>query len=1237
MSGRQTIPLKPASPRPAVPGGTKSSKNNAPAPRIPLELCDGPTQRLYALSTFILLQALKLWYWLGITRGDYASEFFGFVLWLSLDVLFLVVINYLRIPWFELPFLRLVLAFFTLTIINFVLFTAREISPTAIAKSSAYKVWGYIRSPVSSWAVEPDADDHEHLLGKYTLLLKPYSSAEFNREGRCYCIPRNSGFLMDKPEIPLIFNGSEPYSLSYSFTSFNTGVTTVRNLTGPFGDSSKEFRKTRSNLDDGIVFALQAKEPGAYRIERALDAERGEIRVSKNEAYVVTCPEAHLPGYKEPTDMCTSKGDADIPITVWGLPPWRVTYQRRSLGAKQETQELVIESEPPGYTSPFLPGWFEGDASNYTWAKPRELDLTASLGLGIPGEYHFAVSEVRDGCGNKVNYQALRAQDKIETEVKKVHVHSRPTVSATCDPRKPIKIVDLHESSAKIGLNVRHGEAPYTIRYTHQKDDLDKPVFQNDVVLKNLDDPHLTVRKSGLYNIISIADKYCNGTVELPSDCEVAVASKPTVDISATAIEDQCAGAIGLTVVATFTGEGPWTLCYDIYRNDNFMQNVCKNSAKPRLTLELKPEFAGLYRYDFKTVSDHNYGNIAVTVDPVLQMIHPQPNAEFAAIRGGNRACRGGQKEIKIHAYGEGPWDLQYQILHRGQAKVVTLENFNESLVDVMLPPFEHEGTYSVDLVSITDRANGCTKSLNVKDLVIDVAPNPPTAAFECPDVIEIPEGGEKDLLIHLTGGSPWFIRFGLKGENATHLHRAETRNALVTVNKPGEYQLRSVEDAFCEGVVVPPADVCKVVYSKKPSMQLAIDSIQFKGGPAHEKIVAKDDLFIMPSVCQDSVRTLELLLNGKAPFELKYELVYKPTKGSIERIVRTGRTEHSTLRLSVESNRPGTYSYRLLKLSDSLYPDVDIRNKDKAVVFEHLIRPLPTASIIKNKKQSFCKDEPRDDQEKIAIKIEDGIGPYELTIEVEGPGRSKDVIQVPNVVPVKGIYQWTPPTQFTNVGTYKVSVVRVADVNGCHQTNHRALEHASIEFEIVDTPRINLISADKCVGGQVKYSLEGQKPFQIQYSLDGSVRKETVQSNSFVYHATKAGNVTIQQVCHHVGSQQQKMCCSRPVGMTSRIWDLPSAKIADGHSVVRNLRDGERAEIVVTLEGEPPFTFEYVRKTPEYDSAKRWLGYKEIKETVRVDNVQERQHFIHTAIEGTFELLYIKDNHCSYRKRSRV
>ena len=82
---------------------------------------------MYAVSTFVFLQAIKLYYWLGIARSDYAAEFFGFILWLAVDVAFLLALNYLRIPWLELPVVRMIIALFVLTVLNFVLFTAREV------------------------------------------------------------------------------------------------------------------------------------------------------------------------------------------------------------------------------------------------------------------------------------------------------------------------------------------------------------------------------------------------------------------------------------------------------------------------------------------------------------------------------------------------------------------------------------------------------------------------------------------------------------------------------------------------------------------------------------------------------------------------------------------------------------------------------------------------------------------------------------------------------------------------------------------------------------------------------------------------------------------------------------------------------------------------------------------------------------------------------------------------------
>lgn len=95
--------------------------------RIPLDYCDGPTQRMYAASSFALLQAFKIYYFMQMTQSDYAAGFFGFILWVLLDAIFISTIHYLRIPWLELPALRLIIALVFLTICNFILFTVREV------------------------------------------------------------------------------------------------------------------------------------------------------------------------------------------------------------------------------------------------------------------------------------------------------------------------------------------------------------------------------------------------------------------------------------------------------------------------------------------------------------------------------------------------------------------------------------------------------------------------------------------------------------------------------------------------------------------------------------------------------------------------------------------------------------------------------------------------------------------------------------------------------------------------------------------------------------------------------------------------------------------------------------------------------------------------------------------------------------------------------------------------------
>ncbi|KAF9216989.1 hypothetical protein BGZ59_007009 [Podila verticillata] len=1229
---------------PKVLTGSRPKNAFASNSRIPLDYCDGPTQRMYAASSFALLQAFKIYYFMQMTQSDYAAGFFGFILWVLLDAIFISTIHYLRIPWLELPALRLIIALVFLTICNFILFTVREVTYATLAQSSVSLLWRIVPS-FSRREASYHADQDAHLLGRHTVFITPYSSAVMNPEDQCFCIPMANLPVIEQPEIPIIFNGSHPHAIEYTITSFETGTTSTHKVAGPFRESSSVLKKVRSGQDGVSVYTLQATLPGAYKLQRLLDKEGVDIRFFKGkEVFVVGCPEARIDHHKVDLDRCAGKGDVDVPIVVQGLPPWRVTYKRQS---KLGTQDLLIEEEPAGYSSPFLKGWSPPSKQDYSWAKQHEMNLSAHLGLGTPGDYSFQVTKVKDGCGNVIDLQGLVSRGLREPEIRHVKVRSRPSVTMKCDPRKPIKIVTLGDSpKAKIDLDIKNGDGPFHIGYVYQKSDIEQPEPMKDVIIpKGQESASITANRPGLYTLAHIKDNFCEGEVQLPRDCTVAVATLPTVEISTTTIEDQCVGAIGVSIAATFTGEGPWKVCYDVYRNDRLDRaDVCQGSDKPRLTLKMTPELSGAFKYKFKSVSDKNYKAIKVNLPPVFQNIHPQPSASFTDKQSGIRACKGSTKRLGVQLVGNGPWDIRYQVIHKGQSRVFTENNIISKTTNITLPAFDNEGTYSVDLESVTDRSNGCTKALSVSDVVIDVSNGPPTVSFQCDSPREFPEGGSVDLPILLTGGAPWYLTYGMEGQDSYSTVKSDARNALVSVSKAGTYELRSVKDSYCEGNVVEQAQKCVVVQSERPTMNLKIDSIRFRGGPRgdfpedeispSEKISREGDHFVLPPVCQDADRSLEFRLTGKEPFELRYKTVFKPAKGG--RDIVTERKEvayHSTMRLPVITDQPGTVFYHLETLSDSTYKDVKVLHEKHVVVFRHVIRTPPKALIHEStKKQQFCKNEAAGVTDKIAIKIEDGAGPYTLAIEV----RILDVpekVYVHDVVPNKhGIYEWTLPAKFTDVGVYGVSVLRVSDSNGCSSSNDD--KHSSVEFEILDTPTITPLRSirDACVGERIDFSLQGESPpFKVYYKLDKSNHESTLDShsNKFSYLATKSGNLTISKVCQTIG---RKQCCTQPPeDLSAKIWDLPTAKIAGGSNIITNLRDGDRAEIEVTFQGEAPFSFGYVRREAHFDPKRPdHVGHEnKILEKKKLSGIHDKKYSFFAAAEGTFELTFIRDKHC--------
>lgn len=98
-------------------GGLPSQKATAPqnsaaadqsigpedlTPRIPTNIIDAPTQRFYAVTAFVVIQAMKI---ADIAKlytgddGDSISELMFCIKWMAIDGLFFYFLPFMRIPW----------------------------------------------------------------------------------------------------------------------------------------------------------------------------------------------------------------------------------------------------------------------------------------------------------------------------------------------------------------------------------------------------------------------------------------------------------------------------------------------------------------------------------------------------------------------------------------------------------------------------------------------------------------------------------------------------------------------------------------------------------------------------------------------------------------------------------------------------------------------------------------------------------------------------------------------------------------------------------------------------------------------------------------------------------------------------------------------------------------------------------------------------------------------------------
>jgi nucleoporin POM152 len=668
------------------------------------------------------------------------------------------------------------------------------------------------------------------------------STAKINPSGKSFCLhPKQKSHLV----IPIRLNGTTPILIQYSHTTFSDPPV-VRNhdiIAKPLRSMIEHAEGSEEPGEEGLqILPFHVTEIGAYKIERVVDKTSSDVRIYHSEAIVVECPTAEISSFNElEGDFCQGETDA-LKVHVRGVPPLHITYTQIVNG---HPLTIPIDSiHPETFTSPLL----NSDAnqqvirpSDYSFAQAHPITLTYPLSLDTIGVWQYVLRDVRDALGNTVDFEDSPPGYSIT-------VHETPKVSLRgCSEDSPIKVLKGRDTN--LNFNVQTLEAgPFNITLAYTPPDASEPTSIEIHKLSHKRDS-LSVTEPGLYSIHGITTRYCSGDVLTPQTCLVITPPEPSLQIEWSTLRDHCSGTVGVTADLTFIGEPPFHLSYrTLSKATNHHEVKRMKVDRTRHQMDFKPEVAGTYSYEFIALDDVNYRWIELDGDMYNHeaTVHPLPGVKFLDIEP-RKTCIGSNLDVPVRMIGSGPWNLTYDIAEGGSRRQSFTTRVEHSETVLQLPKFQKGGKATVSLRSVTD-ASGCKVQLGEDDLVIDVRRDKPSAKFYTTSVTGR-DGDKIKMPLRLTGDGPWLLKYS---HEDTHGHRSEREvfvsdpNGFIETRSDGVFELLSVQDSSCPGVVKSGSERFQVKWIARPK----VDLVGFEGTPQRglhkrEDICAGLDAFL--------------------------------------------------------------------------------------------------------------------------------------------------------------------------------------------------------------------------------------------------------------------------------------------------------------------------------------------------------------------------------------------------------
>jgi nucleoporin POM152 len=650
----------------------------------------------------------------------------------------------------------------------------------------------------------------------------------------------------------------------------------------------KETKKLKAVADKAIsrsdrsayrILKYPVKKTGLYRLQRVVDETKLDVRRILTDTVVVRCPKAST----KPTSVNRCKGElSDLEIEVIGTPPLKIKYSR-AVNSKEKgfSFQSIL---PDGLVSPLIG---QGNSlelvsrasPDLSWALSQRVTVPINESLNTAGEWLYSIDEVHDGFGNVINYSRLgddgdRSNAGSAQLEQHYTIYERPLVALTGhDEERPVKLAKGKSTRMPLHLSAYQGKTQltYTLSYlfTPTEKLLSNGEHAADAKLEEVTirgrSPDVGINQPGLYTLQGISTQFCRGQINEPSSFQLINPPEPEISLSSENIFDNCAGnAIGLLVDVDLIGTPPFHVRYEVSKKGT--REIHRRIAQIdnlRHQLELRPREAGHYVYTFKSIDDEVYkGHTLHGSQFVLEQdVKPPASARFAGMSASKQACIEEPVSFDIRLQGEGPWNLDYEIVHGGKRTKHKVSDIQQEEYTLTTDKLIHGGEYALALASVQDQS-GCKIFLK-EEAQIDVRRQRPKASFglvEGSRVVKTLEGHKVSLPLKLSGEGPWTVWYRKSDQSppaeAQHVE-VEQSNGFLVVDSDGSYELLDVLDSSCPGTVDSKANKFSVAWIPRPQVKMSESAAVEQSG---EDWTKKD-------ICEGDEDAVEVKLTGMSPW----------------------------------------------------------------------------------------------------------------------------------------------------------------------------------------------------------------------------------------------------------------------------------------------------------------------------------------------------------------------------------